>query len=387
LNPPPITNDLLALRAMPEVAAALRQRADAIMQRWTAEVERHLPDADPLTLKQVRNSIPTVLEKIALALESASVDAVMVLQEVGTAHGVARFQQRYNIEEVIIEYRLLRRVLFEELYRAAGFKLTFADAIPVDMSVDTSLHRGVSMYVRELMEELQSAARTEAKFLAYLSHDLRNNLATVTLRLKLLANALGNEPRFAEEVANLNALEAAVHQTMAGMERLLQAERLRRQNVETRLMPVNLHRLAGELIAAVQRDAQQKHLHIENAVPPDAAAHSDRELLTLTLQNLLGNAIKFSSAGTIRIKAETHELGWKVSVSDQGPGIAPEQTAALFNAFTRGESHGQAGMGLGLSIASHAARMLGTELTVQSTLGQGTTFTLKLPPADPQAAR
>jgi signal transduction histidine kinase len=384
VNQPPEINDLLALRAMPEVAAALRQRADTIMRRWTSEVERHLPDADPLSVKQVRNSIPTVLEKIALALESASVEAVMVLQEVGTAHGVARFQQRYNIEEVIIEYRLLRRVIFEELYRAVGFKLSFADAIPIDMGVDTSLHRGVTIYVRELMEDLQSVARVESKFLAFLSHDLRNNLATVTLRQ--LARELSKEPRFVAESENLEALGAAVHQTISGMERLLQAERLRRQSVEMKLMPVNLHQLAGELIAAVQRDAQQKGLHIENAVPPDAAAHSDRELLTLTLQNLLGNAVKYSTEGTIRLQAETHELGWRITVSDQGPGIAPDQIEALFDAFTRGESHGQAGMGLGLSIASHAARMLGSELTVESKLGEGSTFGFNLPPADPQAA-
>src|SRR5687768_1854908 len=100
---------------MPEVAAALRVRLDRVLERWTEAVERHLPHADPLTSKQVRNSIPLVLEKIALALETGGSQAVDVLTEVGTAHGVARFQQRYDIEEVIIEYRLLRRVIFDEL--------------------------------------------------------------------------------------------------------------------------------------------------------------------------------------------------------------------------------------------------------------------------------
>jgi len=109
VQPPPETTDLLALRARPELAAALRARQERIVQRWTAAVEKHLPDADPLTVKQVRNSVPVVLEKIALALETADSSGAAVLEEVGNAHGVARFQQHYDVEEVLIEYRLLRR--------------------------------------------------------------------------------------------------------------------------------------------------------------------------------------------------------------------------------------------------------------------------------------
>src|SRR4051794_375794 len=91
LLPEPVT-DLLALRPMPKLAAVLRERAERIMQRWQEAVDRYLPDADPLTTKQVRNSIPTVLEKIAVALESDRPEATAVLAEVGIAHGVARFQ-------------------------------------------------------------------------------------------------------------------------------------------------------------------------------------------------------------------------------------------------------------------------------------------------------
>ena len=117
LLPEPIT-DLLALRPMPELAAALRARAERIIDRWNAAVDRYLPHADPLTTKQIRDSLPNVLEKIALAMESDRPEAVGVLAEVGLAHGVARFQQHYNIEEVLVEYRLLRRIVFDELQTA-----------------------------------------------------------------------------------------------------------------------------------------------------------------------------------------------------------------------------------------------------------------------------
>src|SRR6185295_13522885 len=101
--PPAETLDLLAFRSMPQLADALRRRLDRVVQRWTKAVERHLPDASDLTRMQVRDSIPTVLEKIAAALESGRVEDTFVLAEVGVAHGVARFQENYNIEEVLIE--------------------------------------------------------------------------------------------------------------------------------------------------------------------------------------------------------------------------------------------------------------------------------------------
>src|SRR5436305_12123401 len=113
--PPSEILDVLAYRSMPQLADILRRRNDRILKRWTESVERHLPDADPLTTKQVRDSIPNVLQKIASALESGRAEDTFVLAEVGVAHGVARFQENYDIEEVLIEYRILRRVIFDEL--------------------------------------------------------------------------------------------------------------------------------------------------------------------------------------------------------------------------------------------------------------------------------
>jgi signal transduction histidine kinase len=387
LTPPEPTKDLLARRAMPEVAAALRQRCGRIVELWTAAVEKYIPDADPLTLKQVRNSIPTVLEKVADALESDRPDDTSVLEEVGTAHGVARAQEDYNIDELLIEYRLLRRIVFDEVTAAAGAALGFRDAVPVNMAIDIALHRGVTSFVRSLEARLKASAEAESKYLSYLSHDLRNNLNAVTLMLQGLGQSLAGVPQFREEAKDVDDLRQAVFETIGGMDRLLHAERLRKGAVALKLGPVRLRPLAAEVLAQVSRRAAEKGLVLQNAVPDNAAAHSDRELLTLVLQNLLGNAVKYSRSGTVRVSATDHELGWQVAVSDQGPGIPPERRDALFEAFRRGETHGEPGVGLGLTIASHAARLLGSDLAVESTLGVGTTFSFTVPPAGPEKAR
>jgi signal transduction histidine kinase len=118
-------------------------------------------------------------------------------------------------------------------------------------------------------------------------------------------------------------------------------------------------------------------------VPADAVMTGDGELVRLVLQNLIANAVKYSSRGTVRARAEQQENGrkggWMLSVSDEGPGIAPDHLTHIFEAFRRGEMHGQQGVGLGLAIASRAAKLLNAELTVESKLGVGSTFRLALP--------
>jgi signal transduction histidine kinase len=105
---------------------------------------------------------------------------------------------------------------------------------------------------------------------------------------------------------------------------------------------------------------------------------SDEEWVRIVLQNLLGNAIKYSTKGTVRIETDGCAT---IAVSDEGPGIAPEALDRIFAEFTRGDTHGQDGVGLGLAIASQAAKLLGGQLTVQSAIGRGTIFCLAFPKA------
>ena len=103
------------------------------------------------------------------------------------------------------------------------------------------------------------------------------------------------------------------------------------------------------------------------------------------LQNLLGKAVKYGVAGTAHVRASDGSGPVVVAVSDEGPGIAPEQIDRIFDAFRRGEGHAQAGVGLGLTIASQAAKLLGATLTVESTPGVGLTFALTLPHERPES--
>jgi signal transduction histidine kinase len=129
-------------------------------------------------------------------------------------------------------------------------------------------------------------------------------------------------------------------------------------------------------------EANLKGLTLAAQVPADAVVVSNRELILLVLQNLVGNAVKYSHSGTVTMGADFNpatgatEALW---VSDEGPGIPGEQLSHIFTAFARAGSGGAAGVGLGLTVAAEASRLLGARLTVKSHPGRGTTFYMEFP--------
>jgi signal transduction histidine kinase len=218
------------------------------------------------------------------------------------------------------------------------------------------------------------------KFLSFLSHDLNNNLNSVTMTLQMHGIDLKRAGGFAEAEASLASAEQMIHNTVAGMRRMLDHARLRKLDRRSTVLPMDLRAFASNIISHFGREAAAKGVTLENEIRPGAVIESDPGLLSLVLQNLVGNGVKYSAGGSVHVgfADETQQDSAVIRVSDEGPGIAPEKIAHIFDAFERGDSHGQQGLGLGLAIASEAAKFLGTNLTVESKLGIGTTFRLTL---------
>ena len=382
------TVDLLATRPFPRMAAALRARKGSVLRRWENAVKKLLPHADSLTLCQLRDHLPQILDQTVEALGASHGSPLNELVEMTRSHGTMRFHQQFNVQELIVEYRVLRRILIEEINRGLGGKLKVGQVIVLNMGVDTALQHGVMAFINHQKEQLRAAGEVQGRYLSYLSHDLRNNLNGCTLMLELLRQRLNGVQGFAEDVADITAIQRSVAETIAGMDRILQAERLRREAVQPKVTKVDLHALTGDIMRQVARQAEYKGLALRVDLPAGATVESDRELITLALQNLVGNAVKYSSAGTVTIAGRPREDpvrdGWEISVRDDGPGIPPQQRDRLFEAFTRGDTHGQPGVGLGLAIAAQAAKLLGGRLTVESEIGRGSTFRFSIPGMRPQ---
>jgi len=258
--------------------------------------------------------------------------------------------------------------------------VTVGEQVALDLAIDTMLQQAVVAFAERQQARLRAASEAELKYLSFISHDLNNNLGGVKLWLLLLREQLAASPAFATQVAMIDTAQQAIADTTAGMRRLLDKERLRSGAVQAEHRRVGLRDLATAVAAAIAADADRRGVTVAVDVPPAAAACTDAELVRLVLQNLLGNAVKFAAPGTtVRVRLAADAGPCVLSVSDAGPGIAPQHLDRIFDAFRRVEGHGQPGVGLGLTIAAQAANLLGATLTAESTVGVGSTFALTLP--------
>jgi signal transduction histidine kinase len=342
-----------------------------------------LPAADELTLLQLRNSLPAILQEIIDVFESNKPHETRELIEGSKSHGSTRFHESYSIRELIIEYQLLRRIIIEQISEDLNEVLDTRSTVALNMAIDTALQSGVVTFTEDLQQQIKASAEAQSKYLSFLSHDLRNHLNRATLHLQLLAAKLAQSPDYSESVEDIRSVNRSILQTISGMDRILQAEQLRQGSMEPDIQPVDLNFVLKDVAKQLYPEAKSKGLELDVDVPEDARAGSDEGLLTLVLHNLLCNAIKYSAKGKVKItavnKSNGEEREWVISISDQGPGIAPENLRHLFEAFRRGNTYGTPGVGLGLSIASHATKLLGGMLEVESKVNDGSTFRLVLP--------
>ena len=125
---------------------------------------------------------------------------------------------------------------------------------------------------------------------------------------------------------------------------------------------------------------EAKGLNIETEIEDEVKVCSDPELLSLVWNNLISNAVKFTQpGGTVGVSLSREEKNVVVSVSDTGCGIDPETGKHIFEKFYQGDtSHATQGNGLGLALVKRVVDILRGEITVQSTPGQGSTFTVRV---------
>ena len=365
----------------PEMADALRSTADRITTDWDAAVREAMPQMRHLTVDELKDSTPAILAAIADALASDDPEQVRELVRRSPDQGRSRLLLNFDVVEVMQEDRLLRAVTVRHIEGRMGRRMDTDESAALHAAVDLMLQRSVIALVDAQKTQLRAAAEAELKFLSFLSHDLNANLNGVTLSLQVLGRQLAAAGAgFADAVETLDMAEQAILETVRGMRRLLDHERLRQAGEGPKRVAVDVRAVAARVAAAALGGAQAKGVAIVVDVPPGTVLDTDGELVGLVLQNLVGNAVKYSGRGVVRVVTGVTAGRRSVWVSDQGPGISTAQIGRIFDAFRRGEVHGQDGVGLGLAIASQGARLLGAELTVESAVGVGSTFRLTFPP-------
>lgn len=237
-------------------------------------------------------------------------------------------------------------------------------------------------------EELARESRYKSEFVANMSHELRTPLNALLIMARLLAeNRPGNLGP--DQVQWAETIESSGKDLLALINDILDLARIEAGKVDVDPVPVMAASIATKMERAFAPLARDRGLALNIEVDEDVGELvTDAVRVEQVLRNFLGNALKFTKTGSVTLRLSAREDMVAFAVSDTGIGIAPEQQQAVFEAFRQADgtiSRRYGGTGLGLSISRDLAALLGGEITLESRLGKGSTFTLLLPRRAPGA--
>jgi len=250
--------------------------------------------------------------------------------------------------------------------------------------------------IEERAQQLALASKYKSQFLANMSHELRTPLNSLLILARLLAQNPGRNLT-AKQVEYANVIHSAGSDLLQLINDILDLSKVEAGRMDVTPERFTLRALLEDVRATFQPLTAEKGLTFAVEPAPEAPGElfTDRQRLRQVLGNLLSNAVKFTPRGQVLLRvtpsgkvAPDGSSMVAFSVTDTGIGIAPENLDAIFGAFQQGDgtlSRRYGGTGLGLSIAREVGALLGGDITAESALGQGSTFTLHVPGSLPGA--
>ncbi len=239
----------------------------------------------------------------------------------------------------------------------------------------------VAAKLRESNKRLNDMQEEKNRMYVRLSHDLRAPLNSVVGASAMIADEIYGEINDKQRKA-IETIDRNANVLLKLIENILELSRIQSGTLTLHPEPFLLNDLLIELSENLRPFAKEKHLELRYTPKPDLTTiETDRSKLYLVLQNLVSNALQFTEEGSVEIQAQQTDSTIVLRIHDTGPGISEEEQKNIFQAFTRGASAGgqSSGVGLGLAISQELTHLLGGSIELDSTPGEGTTFTVALP--------
>lgn len=369
----------MTISVLDQLAAIVKQERQALLARWRQQV-RQLPSARQLDVPTLNDHIPGLLDELAAALESKSDQTIpaALSESSPPAHGLQRLQEAFDIEEVVAEYNILRGCI-HDLADDHGFNLQGRPFHIINRVFDHAIGLALQTYATQRALEVQ---QRREEYLAFVAHDLRTPLNTISLAGRVLEMTLPQQGTSTKTDQMLKALRRNVQQLEGMVSKILEenANLQTETGVKLERREFDLWSLVENLIHDLHPVAGTDSTQLINQVPHDLFVYADASLLRRVVQNLIGNAIKYTPRGQVLIGAQ--ELGVEGTVecwvSDNGAGI-PEKL--LGKVFDKGETDPEhaGGTGLGLAIVKTFTEAHGGTVTAESKEGIGSTFRFSLP--------
>jgi signal transduction histidine kinase/DNA-binding response OmpR family regulator/CHASE3 domain sensor protein len=242
-----------------------------------------------------------------------------------------------------------------------------------------------NMEIQKKSEDLELSTRYKSEFLANMSHELRTPLNSILLLSRLLSE--NNENNLTQEQTEFaRVIQSSGNGLLGLIDEILDLSKIEAGKMDLEFLEVPVSEISDSLKALFTEVAKDKNIAFEvttDNIP--LVIKTDKTRLEQILKNLISNAIKFTADGSVTLRITSHETDPKLVdfiVKDTGIGIAPEKQPLIFEAFQQADGSTKrkyGGTGLGLSISRELAKLLNGQITLKSSVGKGSTFTLTVP--------
>jgi signal transduction histidine kinase len=351
----------------PSLYDVLKSRRQELIDRWV-QVTRLESTADPLSTAELLDRIPVFIDELIVALHPEALP-LPSLGETAVEHGTQRLNLGFNVGEVVREYGILHRAIFQTVAEAGG-AITPGEHLIMARWLNAGIASAVSQYVSERDAEVH---RHASEHLGFIAHEIRNPLASARMAFELLRRGELAKGGRAAELLNRN-----LRRIVDVVDNALSHASLK-MGVTPRMEELPLRAFVQEIVFDASADTDEKRIRVDVDIPADLSIEADVRLLRSALSNLFHNAVKFSHPdSTIAVRAHSLPGEVKIDVEDHCGGLPPGRAQDLFMPLVQ-RGADQSGFGLGLAIAMQAAEAHTGTIRVRDLPGEGCIFTVDLP--------
>ena len=367
----------MSTQNLERLAGLIQSEREALLSRWRTQV-RQLPSAKHLDTPTLNDHVPALLDELATAFHGVKDQSIpeALLEGSPPIHGLERYENGFDIVEVVAEYNILRGCI-HDLAESHGLSLGGKAFHILNRVFDEAIGLAIQTFATQQALEVQ---RRRDEYLAFVTHDLRTPLNAIALATRVLERELSGRNDCADSSRILKTLRRNVQHLESLVDKVLkESAHIQTEagiKLERRLF--DLWPLIESVILDLNPVANTASTKLINTIPEDLAIYADAGLIRRIFQNLLANAITYAPRGEVVVGARESEADGSIEcwVSDNGAGIPKDRLENIFKKLET-DRQSEGGTGLGLAIVKTFVEAQNGKVTVETKEGEGTTFRLK----------